>query len=418
MASIPRVPCSLLSLPVEILVCIGERLPLSNAAVFELCCRHTRHKLAYHFTRQLHRPSMQHLRAQIQCLYTHEMDRPMLLTPLEKETQDFMLLLERDEADRLYCHYCLCLHTAEETKKGLVPGHDEAQVQSSQPTASTLPCTIGNRCAVRYGDNFTYANVRMLIRASIRGLPLAPHLKKLNHTEVRDAFTAINKTYTNDALRGLCPQIIRSVQVRRAEDVSNGNILLREQNYILLKSLDRLDMAPYFVGYRIPCEHMSIFRNRPSPMALPKDTSHILWFIQCALRCQNTNNKRHVCFELHKCGRCQAEYQLKVLDLGFCFAVVITSWKNLGKCESPWDAKWTRHFDGYVNTSTFQNGSEPRLCKKFFEASGEKEDEIEIEAICKQLMRFDRGDDRRPEESVIRGKIEEFLKGTIGKAYD
>lgn len=392
-ASNPNRPLTLTSLPTEILVRIGENLPLSNAAAFELCCKATWKGLDNHFSRKLEWPSDISSDDDAYAAYRRALG-PLTLTPGEKETQDFMLLLERDTITSIYCHYCRCLHAPELTETGLVLSYDGKEIESPASALSDLSCTAENRCSVRYHKDFTYANVRMLMNISLRSLPTAPYLQKLNHTEIRPLFTLPNmlnkdtKIPQHLTLKGLSPQIVRAVQVRTT--AIRKVLLVREQNWILISSRDPSSLPPtFFNGHGVPCEHINLSHTVDEDRHRHK--SFLLSVLECGLEIYSTSRKCKTCFQLQKCDVCQAEYQVNILDLGFAFAAVVTSWKNLGACQHPGDLEWSKHFDAGVRMPLGYPGWnwEFRMKDTFEKAAvwdgGVNRNAEEKEGICRAL---------------------------------
>jgi hypothetical protein len=58
--------------------------------------------------------------------------------------------------------------------------------------------------------------------------------------------------------------------------------------------------------------------------------------------------------ELQRCDKCALEYQVDVVDVDIedtsGLAFVFTAWRDLGRCLSPFDPRWTAHFSDYEET--------------------------------------------------------------------
>lgn len=128
--SISKGENTLQKLPTEILVRIGNNLSVTEAAALEACSQAVWERLGGEFLGILANPTPAELRSRCLEIYSFNKEndkqkdqgyesfwgaynsrRPKIRSrPEEKDFETFMLLLEKDTKNSIYCHYCMCVH--------------------------------------------------------------------------------------------------------------------------------------------------------------------------------------------------------------------------------------------------------------------------------------------------------------------
>jgi hypothetical protein len=88
-------------LPTELLQYIASLLPLSSAAILALSSRSMLAKLGASYFIQLKKDTLPPVES---CFGTYGPDPR--LSPPQQEREDFLVLLDRDLRDTIYCYYC------------------------------------------------------------------------------------------------------------------------------------------------------------------------------------------------------------------------------------------------------------------------------------------------------------------------
>ena len=288
---------SLHVLPVEILQYISATLlPLDAAASLSLC-NHSMLNL-------LGDEALHSLRSQ-----THAVERTRFLKGLEKDCPDLLL-----------CHHCSVLHPVNHNTG---PDQDWDNDWSDEPQCLQLDglVKIGNIYRIRFEDAYT------LMRDYRLGRDYETKLEKLS---VREDFDL--------------PEVYH-------EEVVTATIVAGELRLHIQYTLrPRIDWDEDFIWdeFAYLCTHIEgYFDDSIFVQALRCNLSHV-----DGLPCVD-------CKQIKHCSECSTSFQVEVREPeDLVTEVKIDVWRDLGSCESPFDAKWRSQADQYLlNTDDTQGTS-------------------------------------------------------------
>lgn len=267
------------SLPVEILLHIQDFLPISSAACLNLCSRHLKTVLGSR--------ALDSLRAEDQI----------------PERRGFLMLLQKDLPDWLFCHPCTLLHPV----KVLEGPWDRWHYEGEPPCVQLKGCIY---LAIDF--NIRYQHAQVLMNQYRSGRSYTKHLEALSFK-----FSRISR---NSTLEGsIWGEIVA------------GQLLLRfTQRFCMLPEHSIRDIQ---TGLHSICPHLEW---------LGKDKA--LWeTIKCGLSHANKSPCTG-CGMLKSCRECSTWFLTGVRELeGSKTELLIEAWKYLGSCETPFDPKWRKH---------------------------------------------------------------------------
>lgn len=272
---------ALLDLPVEMMQYIASFLPTGSAAALALCNHSSSRTLGTQYWEKLRK-----------------------VQPRERE--EFLLMLERDLPDFLFCHRCAKLHLPDDRRTGAIPRKEERPCFQADFWTGTY----------RYFHHgFRFEHVQMIMKRHRLGLDISAHLHRLSITE-----TGYRQKH--------------NYQFSMEARVISGELLVRAQHWMLIPAGHNIEMPRIDFAYL--CPHLE------SPVK-----EDYLWkLLRCTM--DHLNSKEDscpTCTGLKQCRFCLTEFQIDVKDFGTQgTAIVITRWLDLGIGETPTDPKWLSHF--------------------------------------------------------------------------
>jgi hypothetical protein len=346
-SSPPLVPLpranQLQGLPTEILQYIASTLlPLPSAAALALSSRFILAKLGTGYFTQLKKGSpLPPVTPRIK--FSKSNDPAPRLSQPQQELEDFLILLDRDIRDTIYCYYCRKIHDPMKTLRWSWAGWENG-------FGPMRPCLRGG---IKIGvhehihSNFTFSRVQMIMKRSRLGIDHSALLRKLSTTctyyseyaRHKDSFTNQMTTY--------------------ARTVS-GCLLLRTVHWLLFEWVDDLKWPG--CGPRV-CPHLSALdRDLPSPfiaMPVPGAYGHMSIF-------------RHGAgIELKRCHICATEYEMDGAECGRgLFVLCVNVWQDFGDCPSGlWGPSKCKHARKLLGSPPHSTASPPWNVKAEFEDS-------------------------------------------------
>ena len=298
----PEMPTSIFNLPSELLQIITEFLPIPSKAAFALCSRYVRKAIG---TQYELKPESSWQR------------QPTL-------RGEFLLLLERDLLDYIYCYECDILHGVDE-----YPSIRGGRDSGCPKYAARVPRYCIRKEAIfvknwRDGCVFPRQNnvshIRMAMKCHHLGLDCGVHLKHLTGTVTSSKGSFKEQWITETRIVANC-------------------LIVRTQHWLLL--------PPTIVKDQARCETTSFQRfSQPNLEFLCRHylspgNSFLLQIIQH----YPLKDKGHygTCSGLERDRFCPlpTEFQVNSRDLGTKgFAIVTTTWRDFGNCKDPFNRKW------------------------------------------------------------------------------
>jgi len=211
-------------LPTEILQDITSYLPTASAAVFALCSKTVLHKIGTQYFEELKKGKFQ------QEPYGNT---PPPMSEEQAARQSFLLLLEKDFTDQIFCHSCQIIHDPEKAVGKLLTG------------PQLRPCTQKYYImSVIYGYvGFNFPYVYMAMKNHRAGRANQVILNKLSKT-----VTHYEAEYTYQRTRA--PRIIKD------------RFFLRTQHWLLLPSSNKPLAFPKSFFYCKLCRHLLLYRGK------------------------------------------------------------------------------------------------------------------------------------------------------------
>jgi hypothetical protein len=120
--------------------------------------------------------------------------------------------------------------------------------------------------------------------------------------------------------------------------------------------------------------------------------------------------------EPHRCGQCAMEFQVDTTELGATgWAVVLTAWRDMGRCRSIWDPRWQAHFANYGERRFILNYGRTRRKSEF--SLPDELDDMLIDPMDEELDNMERGWREDEEDEVSDwelGGIRDAFEGGAG----
>ncbi len=299
-------------LPAEILRHIAAYLPLSSAAALTLSSRFILAKLGTVCFAGLTKDYL----PLIQNKYRTHGAIPQPLPP-QPEREIFLILLDRDLKETIYCYYCKIIHDPTETLKDL-------KKKGLQQRACARFESLRSRHW--FHDDFYFSKLQFMMKRSERfGIDCSRELRRLSKT-----CTFYGKRFTHQL----------TSQVR----IISSNIFVRMEHWLLVQGDNtlaplhspfrkdgyyRADICPHnnLIDFILPTFDANLARGPTEYDFSPKSVAY---------------------FTLYQCGACATEFQF---DSAKCseglFALRVVAWMDFGTCQSPLDPKWATHRELY-----------------------------------------------------------------------
>jgi hypothetical protein len=286
-------PSSLPSLPLEILLHVVRYLPLSSAAILTLCSKLLWSKLGTTYFEQLKEGKRQ-------------LD-PGVKVPVFTEQQEhmntFLLLLERDFDEMIFCYFCQKLHTT---------------ISHRLNQRAKIPCLDTYTAWGYYDNGATFARLSFAMKCHRKGLDIRHILDPLSVT-----LTGYEHDWTYQQLF-----------VAR---VVSGSLYLRTQHWVLLPPKRQVEF-PTSLNFWMLCCHVRVLSGSryeyPHTRSLQSRLHEYQQF--------DTDAMHSTCVE--QCIACRTEFQIDIKDITRRgTAVVITVWQDFGELITPFDLTWRSH---------------------------------------------------------------------------
>jgi hypothetical protein len=330
LVSLPR-PNQLHGFPTELLQYIASTfLPLTSAAALALSSRFILAKLGTGYFTQLKKASP--LPTVTSRSRSYE-PAPTLSQP-QQELEDFLILLDRDIRDTIYCYYCRTIHDPMKTVGW-----------SWKNTFKPIrPC---RRWEIRVAGvpvhlNFALPRFQMIMKRSRFGIDYSAQLQKLSTRWIHYSKYSRHKVpFTH--------------QVTTYARLVSGCLLLRTVQWLLFEWEGDLNWPPRRI--RI-CPHLyALDKDLPSP------------FITGAYGHMSLRHGAGI--ELKRCHTCATEYEMDGAECGQnLFVLRVTVWQDFGDCPSRYfDFPKCKHSRKFLGSPPHSTASPPWNVKAEFEDS-------------------------------------------------
>jgi hypothetical protein len=300
---------SIETLPAEVLESITHFLPTSSAALFILSSRIVMLKLGIRTFKAINEEVLPQVIIPWDPHSARDQQNLMRRwTKAQKEREIFLQLYDKDRPNSIYCHYCRAIHNPSKTFL------DSARFACLAPVFSLWDTPF-------LPDNIDFTKLQYIMKRHRLGLETTTQLSELSKTKTKDA--SKGHKYTR--------------QVSTLARIRHNKLLLRTQDWFVMASNPELQL-PVWCTIEL-CPHWQIY---PS-YSWPPDKLRLM--IDCKLSHGNQSGC-DLCSTLIKCKRCDTEFQLDTRKFGDKrLALILTSWKDLGNCENPFDphCNWDRH---------------------------------------------------------------------------
>jgi hypothetical protein len=323
----PR-PNQLHGLPTELLQYIASMfLPLSSAASLALSSRFILTKLGTNYFTQLKKASP--LPPVTRCYGTNELGGPNgpapRLTLPEQELENFLILLDRDIRDTIYCYYCRTIH---------------------DPMKTLYSCTECERQVAIHNhlhSNLAFSRFQIIMKRSRFGIDYSALLRKLSTTCTR---YYISTLFTH--------------QITTYARIVSGCLLLRTVQWWLFKWELDCNWPRYSIKI---CHHLRPEDRDPRPAFIAVERPGAYG--------KTSIYRRGAGIELKRCHVCGTEYEIDGAECGpGLFALRVSTWQDFGDCSSGYFGHpKCKHSRKHLGSSTQSTASPPWNIKSEFEDS-------------------------------------------------
>ncbi|KAH8815444.1 hypothetical protein F5884DRAFT_178589, partial [Xylogone sp. PMI_703] len=252
---------------------------------------------------------------------------PQCLTPEQQEKGDLLLLLDRDQQEIIYCHYCRILHHYAKTLSGRWGFPRRRLVCTSIEFVERSWTGRSHHCH-HFHDNFYFSKVQFIMKLYRRfGLGCFSQLEELSKTCIyRDIWSPYSNTLEFKGSKF-------AHYLRTWAQIASGNLIIKSDHWLLVPSAAML-LTPGFPEYgmlRI-CPHLDASENYDSGGSLLRD-----------LICRHILVDGEVSTDIYQCTECPTDFQIhhEILEDGF--ALIVSVWQNFGDGVSPLAPEWQSH---------------------------------------------------------------------------
>ncbi|KAN0114688.1 hypothetical protein V8E51_004232 [Hyaloscypha variabilis] len=301
-------PNQLQGIPAELLQNIARYLSLSSSAALALSSRFILAKLGNTYFVQLKEETLPPVTS---CSGTG--GPTPRLSPLQQEREDFLILLDRDLRDTIYCYYCRTIHDPMDTLK------DRRKPRREQRACTTCEGLVAIHHHIH--NEFCFARFQMIMKKSQRfGMDCSAQLQKLSRTCTYYSPEPLDKLFTH--------------QVTTYARVVSGCLLLRTIHWLLFEWEDDLKFPKYNVKV---CSHIRATKDEG-----PANQRHLPFIAvpsPCApaIRCVY----RLIGPEVKQCQLCPTDFKIEGAECGplgrTLFALRVSVWQDFGDCSSLYD---------------------------------------------------------------------------------
>jgi hypothetical protein len=332
LVSLPR-PNQLHGLPTELLQYITSTfLPLTSAAALALSSRFILAKLGTGYFTQLKKASpLPPVTSRSRRRRSYKL-APTLSQP-QQELEDFLILLDRDIRDTIYCYYCRTIHDPMKTLRW-------SWKNNFKPIR---PC---RRWKIQVAGlvhlNFAFSRFQMIMKRSRFGIDYSAQLRKLSTTCTRySEYPRYKVPFTH--------------QVTTYARLVSGCLLLRTVQWLLFEWEGDLRWPPRRIRL---CHHLyALDKDLPSP------------FITGAYGHMSLRHGAGI--ELKRCHTCATEYEMDGAECGRdWFVLRVTVWQDFGDCSSGYfDLPKCKHSRKFLGSPPHSTASPSWNVKAEFEDS-------------------------------------------------
>lgn len=238
------------------------------------------------------------------------------MTTLQRERQNFLLLLQKQFPGEIFCYYCQIIHSPDKTETEKIGKTGNAGLFGKTVKSALLsrPCSKAKMAHNPYYKRFNFSQVQLAMKRHHLGLDPSNQLNKLSRTSSAEFKGDHTYLLTSNAR------------------IFFGHLWLRSQHWILLPK-NKLKWPT--LRQRIPiCCHWTeddLYNGKIDPIACR--VAHKLNFA-----CED-------CVGMHSCDKCATEIQIDTKKVEGRHAVVVTVWKDFGVGETPFDPAWMSHWE-------------------------------------------------------------------------
>ena len=332
---LPGPPNRLSALPTEILLLIASFLSKSSAALLTFCDKALYKKMGTKCLEAISAvvSSPVHLsRFQPKEATTFRISQ---CSPDESERLQFLHMLAKNYLpDSIYCYYCTRIHKPDKTRES-----------GFLPLDKRLPCASADFSQVcRWVQGYNCDNTRS---------PYIPHVTiyfsdfqfaMQMHSQKKDCRSFLKSLTFSATWHHENFSTTRVIEPR----LRGANFIFRKQNWVLIEK-HKLTNFLEFVATKICLHQHAGTAKGDSTHLTPLDKKPLEDFLRCRISHYNDSIKDccKFCSGLRKCHSCATEYQIDTRWMRRNkWAVVFTSWHDLGQAHNPFDPQWMHHFIG------------------------------------------------------------------------
>jgi hypothetical protein len=369
-------PIQLQDLPTELLQYIASLLPLSSAAILALSSRSMLAKLGTSYFTQLKKETLPPVES-----FSGTCGPPdPRLSPPQQEREDFLVLLDRDLRDTIYCYYCREIHDPMKTLK-----------DSWKPREKRRACT---KCeafvAIHHHihNDFCFSRFQMIMKRSERfRIDCSAQMQKLSRTctyHGRGSYASQSPFFDQNFTH----------QVTTYARIVSGCLILRTVHWLLVEWKFGLKFPKYTVKI---CPHFSATQNN-----LPEEQRHHPFIAVAQPGSYGDRSIRRVAgYHLNQCHLCSTEFEMDGAECGRnLFALRTSVWQDFGDCSSLYDPKCKHYRRKYKYRTSLGSTSPPWSIKVQFEES------------CSDAQKLGRLD--LPKGLYLAKGIKTWIKGGVG----
>lgn len=281
-------------LPTELILLIVSFLPEASAASFTLCNRFVMRSLG-----------------------TQYFEKP------KDQREGFLLLLEKDLPEHVYCYRCKYLHRP---RTADIP-EDRSFYRTKRPCQKAGRNLLSFDYFIR---NFYFIQLQLIMKRYRLGLDLTAYLNTFRATVTQKNDGGYNYQWSTE------PRII------------NGEFYLRSQHWQLLPktphTAEELESLFYWRLHNrnLCCHHNSQVDLRYRELMGPVNCKINHWCSTNSIEAATCL----MCSGITRCFHCPMEFQVDMQEFDKKrVAIVVTCWRVYGRCETPLDPKWNSYFE-------------------------------------------------------------------------
>jgi hypothetical protein len=228
----------------------------------------------------------------------------------QKDFQRFLQLYDRNRPNSIYCHYCRKIH------------NQSRSYACSWHLCTSVTFALWNHPYFPYDIYFN--KLQYIMKRHRLGLETATQLSELSNTKTTRSLE--DRKYTR--------------QISTLARIRNNKLFLRTQDWTVIPSNPKLQLPSWWNFQH--CPHWGIYQHTAWQRV---SFNEIEQLICCKLSHYNQSRCSR-CSDIIRCRECPTKFQLDSRKIGKDqWALVFTVWKDLGRCENPFDpnCNWDSH---------------------------------------------------------------------------